>query len=252
MSSSGSVEIAPGSVDDSGEHGGPPGTSPAPVGAVIPGVALPSAKPGDAPSPSLLAPALLVRLYRVDMGVVSAPPEDLNTSVRLQGFLGMRPDLALSWTREQRRGFLTRLDTTALVPADRRAGEVVHSAPGLALGADRAPRAPGSARATRLAGLPDCLVRDPAVRYDSIISAPVIRAPTGDEYPGWWSATASRVKALAAPPAYHNLLHWGLLGGVLRPGCDLPVVSRRPLGHDGHLGHRELGDGVQQLVQKGA
>jgi len=184
MSSSGSVEVAPGSVDHTGEHGGPPGTSPAPVGGVIPGVALPAAGPGDAPPPSLLAPAMLVRLYRVAVGVVPAPLEDVNTSERLQGFLAMRPDMALSWTREQRRGFLTHLDTTALVSADRGAGEVVHSAPGLALGVDRAPGAPGRAWATRLAGLPDCWVRDPAVRYDSIILAPVIRAPIEDEYLG--------------------------------------------------------------------
>jgi len=144
MSSSGSVEVAPESVDHYGEHGGPPGTSPAPVGGVIPGVALPAAKPGDAPPPSLLAPSMLVRLYRVVVGVVPAPPEHVNTSERLQGFLAMRPDLALGWIREQRRGFLTRLDTTALVSADRGAGEVVHSAPGLALGADRAPCVPGS------------------------------------------------------------------------------------------------------------
>ena len=107
-------------------------------------MALPAAKPGDAPPPSLLAPSMLVRLYRVVVGVVPAPPEHVNTSERLQGFLAMRPDLALGWIREQRRGFLTRLDTTALVSADRGAGEVVHSAPGLALGADRAPCVPGS------------------------------------------------------------------------------------------------------------
>ena len=95
----------------------------------------------------------------------------------------LHPDLALSWTREQRRGFLTRLDTTAFVSADRGAGEVVNSAPGLALGADRAPCTPGSAWATCLAGIPDCLVRHPAVRYDAIISKPVIRAPIADEYP---------------------------------------------------------------------
>jgi len=144
---------------------------------------------------------MLVSMYRVVVGVVPPPPEDVNTSDRLQGFLAMRPDLALSGSREQRRGFLTRLDTTALVSADHGAGEVVHSAPGLALGADRAPCAPGSAWDTRLAGLPDCLVRDPAVPYDAIISAPVIRAPIEDEYPGSLAATVSPVKALASPPA---------------------------------------------------
>jgi len=221
MSWSGSVEVAPGSVDHSGEHGGPPGTSPAPVGGVIPGVALPVARPGEAPPPSLLATDMLVRLYRVVVGVVPAPPEDVNTSERLQGFLAMCPDMALSWTREQRRGFLTRLDTTALVSADYWAGEVVHSAPGLAFGADRAPCAPGSAWATCLAGLPDCLVREPAVRYDAIISAPVIRAPIADEYPGWLAATVSRMKALAAPPAYPNLLHMPIPGPYLR---KLPII----------------------------
>jgi len=74
---------------------------------------------------------------------------------RYQQFLAMRPELASSWTREQRRGFLSRLDTTVLVSADRGAGEVVHSAPGLSLGADRAPCSPDSAWATRLAGLPN-------------------------------------------------------------------------------------------------
>jgi len=164
---------------------------------------------------------MLVRLYRVVVGVVPAPPEDFNTSERLQGFLAMRPDLALSCTREQRRAFLTRLDTTALVSADRGVGKVVHSAPGLALGADRAPCAPGSAWATRLAGLPDCLVRDPAVRYDAIISAPVIRAPIEDEYPWWLAATVSRVKALAAPPAYPNLFYMPIPGPYLR---KLPIM----------------------------
>jgi len=225
MSSSGSVEIEPGSVDHTGEHGGPPGTSPAPVGGVIPGMSLPGAKPGEAPPPSLLALTMLVRLYRVVVGVVPAPPGDVNTSERPQGFLAMRPDLALSWTREQRRGFLTRLDTTALVSADHGAGEVVHSAPGLAFGADRTPSAPGGAWATRLAGLPDCLVRDPAVRYDSIILAPVIREPIDDEYPGWLSATVSRVKALASPPAQPNLLYMPIPGPYLRKLPIMPTSS---------------------------
>jgi len=220
MSSSGSVEVAPGSDDHSEEHGGPPGTSPAPVGGVIPGVALPAARAGVAPPPSLLEPAMLMRLYRVVVGVVPAPPEDVNSSERLQGFLAMRPDLALSWTREQRRGFLTRLDTTALVSADPGAGEVVHSAPGLALDSDRTPCPPGSAWATRLAGLPDCLVRDPVVRYDAIISAPVIRAPIEDEYLGWLAATVSRVKALAAPPADPTLLCMPI---------PVPYLRRQPI-----------------------
>ena len=130
-----------------------------------------------------------------------AAPEDVNTAERLQKILSMRPNRATSWIREQRRWFLTRLDTTALVSADRGAGEVVHSGPGLTLGADRPSRAPGSAWATHPAGIPDCLIRDPAVHYDSIISAPVIRAPGEDYYPRWLAAMVCRVKALAPPPA---------------------------------------------------
>ena len=160
-------------------------------------------------------------LYRVVVRVVPAPLEDVSTAKRLQGFLAMRPDLALSWTLEQRRGLLTRLGTTALVSADRGAGEVVHAAPGLALEANLAPCAAGSAWATRLAGLPDCFVRDPAVRYVFIISAPVIRAPIGDGYPEWLAATVSRVKALAAPPAYPNLLYIPIPGPYLR---RLPIM----------------------------
>jgi len=205
MSSSGFGEVASASVDHFEEQCGPQGTSPAPVVGVIPGVALPASKAGDAPPPRLLAPAMSVRLYRVVVGVGPAAPEAVNMAERLQQFLAMRPDLAMTWTREQQRGFLTRLDTAALVSADRGAVAVVHSAPSLSLGADRAPCAPGSAWATRLSGLPDCLIRDPAVRYDSIISAPVVRVPE-DEYPGWLAATVSRVKALAAPPAYRDVL----------------------------------------------
>jgi len=225
MSSSGFVEVAPGLVDTSGEHCGPPGTSPAPVGEVIPGVASFAAKPGDAPPPSLLAPAMLVRLYRVVVGVMPAPPEDVNTAERLPGLLAMRPDLALSWTREQRRGFLRRLYMTALVSADRGAGEVVHSAPGLAFGADRVPCAPGSAWATRLAGPPDFLVPDPAVRHDSFILAPVFRALIEDEYPGWWFTTVSRVRALAAPAAYPILLYMPIPGPYLRELPTMPPSS---------------------------
>jgi len=137
----------------------------------------------------------------------------------------MSPDLATSWTRERRQGFLTRLHATALVSADRGAGQVVHTAPGLILGADRAPCAPGSAWATRLAGLPDCVIRDPAVHYESIISAPVIRAPVEDEYPGWLAATENRVKALAALPAYPNSLYMPIPGPYLRRLPILPPSS---------------------------
>jgi len=59
------------------------------------------------------------------------------------------------------------------------------------------------------------------VRYDSIISAPVIRAPIEDEYPGWLVATVSRVKALAAPPAYPNLIYMPIPGPYLR---RLPIM----------------------------
>jgi len=65
------------------------------------------------------------------------------------------------------------------------------------------------------------LVRDPAVRYDAIISAPGIRAPIEDEYPVWLAATVSRVKALAAPPAYPNLLYMQIPGPYLR---KLPIM----------------------------
>jgi len=56
------------------------------------------------------------------MDVMPAPPEYTNTAERLQQFIAMCPDLAASWSREQRRGFLTRLDTAALLYADRWAG----------------------------------------------------------------------------------------------------------------------------------
>jgi len=127
MSSSGSYGVSPASFDDSGEHGGPPGTSATPVGGVIPGVALPASKTGDAEPPKLLAPAMLMRLYRVFVGVLPAPPEGVNTAERLQQFMVMRPDLAQILVRQQRRGFLTRLDTTALLSVDRGAREVMHS-----------------------------------------------------------------------------------------------------------------------------
>ena len=83
MSSSGSVEVVPAGPPCSPKWSTDPGASPVPVGGDIRGVALPAAGPGDAPAPSLLPPALLVRLYRVAVGVVPAPPEDVNTSERL-------------------------------------------------------------------------------------------------------------------------------------------------------------------------
>jgi len=225
MSSSGFEGAAPASVDHTGQHGGPPGTRPTPVRGVIPGVALPASKTGDGAPPSLLAPAMLVRLYWVFVGVVPAPPENVNTAERLLQFMAMRPDLATSWAREQRRGFLTCLDTAALSLADRGAGKVAHSTPGPILGADRAPCSPGGAWATRFAGLPDCLMRDPALTYDSIIAAPVIRAPVEDEYSGWLAAMVARVKAMAAPPAYPNVLYMPIPGPYLRRLPILPPSS---------------------------
>jgi len=64
------------------------------------------------------------------------------------------------------------------------------------------------------------------VHYDSIISAPVIRAPVEDEYPGWLAATVSRFKALAAPPAYPNLLFMPIPCPYLRRLPILPPSSR--------------------------
>ena len=111
MSSSGSEGVAPASVDHSGDHGAPPGTGPPPDGGVIPGVVLLASTTGDAAPPSLLAPSMLVRLYRVVVGVVPAAPEDVKMAERLQQFMAMRPDLAKSSAREQLRGFLMSLDT---------------------------------------------------------------------------------------------------------------------------------------------
>ena len=126
--------------------------------------------------------------------------------------MAVRPDLATCWAREQRRAFSTSLDTAALLSADSGAGEVANANPRPTFGAERAPCAPGSASATCIYGFPDCLIRDPAVKYDSIILEPVVRAPVEDEYPGWLAATVSRFKALAAPPAYPNVLYMPILG----------------------------------------
>ena len=59
------------------------------------------------------------------------------------------------------------------------------------------------------------------MRNDSIISALGIRAQIEDEYPGWLAAEVSRVKALAAPPAYPNLLYMPIPGPYLR---KLPIM----------------------------
>jgi len=39
---------------------------------------------------------MLVSLYRVSVGVVPAPPDEVNTAERFQEFLAQRPDLAMS------------------------------------------------------------------------------------------------------------------------------------------------------------
>jgi len=70
------------------------------------------------------------------------------------------------------------------------------------------------------------LVRDPAVLHDSIISAPVILAPIEDENPGWLAGTVSWVKALAAPPAYPNLLYMPIPGPYLRRLPIMPPSSQ--------------------------
>ena len=82
------------------------------------------------------------------------------------------------------------------------------------------PPHPGSAWATRIYGFPDCLNQDLAVKYESILSASVIRAPVEDEYPGWLAATVSRVKGLAATPAFPNFLYMPIPG---------PYVLRLPI-----------------------
>jgi len=68
---------------------------------------------------------MLTRLYRVAVGVFTAPPEDVNTSERLQDLVAMHLDLATSWAWEQRRGVLTRLDIAVLLSADRGTGEAL-------------------------------------------------------------------------------------------------------------------------------
>ena len=116
MSSSGFEGVAPASVDLSEEHSGPPGMIQTPVCGVIPGVALPESQT-DAAAPSLLAPAMLVRLYRVFVVVLPAPPENVNTAERLEQFIAMRSDLATRWAREQLQAILTLLDTAVLLSA---------------------------------------------------------------------------------------------------------------------------------------
>jgi len=94
------------------------------------------------------------------------------------------------------------LDTAALLSAERGTGEALHMTLGTTSGADRAPCSSSSAWATRLAGLPNCLVRDSAKTYKAIVSAPVIRAPVENESPLWLALTVYRFKATAALHAY--------------------------------------------------
>ena len=58
------------------------------------------------------------------------------------------------------------------------------------------------------------------MKYESILSASVIRAPVEDEYPGWLAATVSRVKGLAATPACPIFLYMPIPG---------PYVLRLPI-----------------------
>jgi len=225
MSSSGYQGEAPASGDESGELGVSSGPSPPAGRGVIPGATLSASGTGDAAPPSLLTPALLLRPCRDVFGDVPVPPEDMNTAERLQQSLTMRPDLAPSWARGQLRGFLTRLDCAALFSADRGTEETMHSTPRTSLGADQAPCSPGSVWATSFAGLPDCLIRDPAQTDDSIISTPFIRAPVEDAYPRWLAATESRVKAMASLPAYPNVLYVSIAGTYLRRLPILPLSS---------------------------
>jgi len=213
--------VAPASGDHCGDHCVPPRTSLTSGGGVIPGF-LPASEIGDAAPPSLLTTEMLLRLYPVVVGVVAAPPEDVNTSEWLEQILEMRPELVTIWVRGQRRGVLMRLDTAALLSAGLGTEEATRSTPGTTFGANRAPSYTGSAWATRLAGLPDFLIRDPTQTYDSIVSAPVIRAPVEDEYPRWLAASVSRFRAMATLPEYPNLLYIPVPDPYLR---RLPILT---------------------------
>ncbi|OSX70585.1 hypothetical protein BU14_0716s0001 [Porphyra umbilicalis] len=89
-------------------------------------------------------------------------------------------------------------------------------APGVVYGADRAPCAPGSAWAIRLAGIPVALIRDPTKSYDPSILAPVIRGPEEEDYPRWWADTVTKVTAMATPPPFPHLLYMPIPGPYLR------------------------------------
>ena len=70
------------------------------------------------------------------------------------------------------------------------------------------------------------MIRDPAQTGDSIISAPVIRAPVEDEYPRWLAATVSRVTSTDMPPAYPNVLYMQIPGPYVRRLPILPPSSQ--------------------------
>lgn len=208
---------------------------------------MPASETGDAAIFSPLAPAVLACLYRVAEGVVPALPDDFSSTDLLHQYLEMRHALSAGWVREQRRGVLKSLDAAAFLFADRGMGEPLHNTLGTTFAADRVPCSSGSAWATRIAGLPDFLVWDPAKKYDSIISAPVIRAAVKDEYPLWLAATVSRVKAMAAPPAYSNLAYMPIPGPYFRRPLILPpsshANSEQRARHPGFLiswNHQEL------------
>jgi len=94
------------------------------------------------------------------------PSEDVNTFEQLQQFLAMRLDLETILVLERRRGFLTRLETAALLSADRGPGKALHATPETTFGADRAPCSAKSAWKTRHFGLPDFLIQEFAQTYE--------------------------------------------------------------------------------------
>jgi len=138
MSSSASEGLAPASGELSGKHGAPPGPGNNLGFRVLPNVALPASEAGDAGMHSPLTPGELARLYRVDIGVASAPPGSVDTAERPQEVLAMRPILSTVWAPEQRQCALKRLKTVALLSADFGTGETVHITPGTSFGSDRA------------------------------------------------------------------------------------------------------------------
>jgi len=84
------------------------------------------------PSQSPQATSVLARLYRVAVGVVPAPPEDVNLIKCLHRILGIGNAFASGWVTEQRRGVLKSFNAAALLSVDRETGEALH--PGQRLG----------------------------------------------------------------------------------------------------------------------